>query len=197
MRILRRSGFYRTAPWGVPDQPDFVNLCAAAATALSPQAFLALIHRIEADLGRERRERWGPRPIDIDVLTYGDATVDEPGLTIPHPRLTERAFVLVPLAEIAGDVAIAGKTVREWAERSIGSGDLPCRPRPRDPGTRADGELPAYRPRETISRSRWTAGRTGRRPVLRRVRKRGRRPFRAPRRRRMRISPSRSPPICG
>lgn len=137
VRILRRSGFYRTAPWGVPDQPDFVNLCAAAETALSPQALLALIHRIEADLGRERRERWGPRPIDIDILTYGDVAVDEPGLTVPHPRLTERAFVLVPLAEIAGDVAIAGKTVREWAEAVDRSGVSPLSPRgarSRNPG---------------------------------------------------------------
>ena len=109
----------------------------AAETALSPQALLALIHRIEADLGRERRERWGPRPIDIDILTYGDTAVDEPGLTIPHPRLTERAFVLVPLAEIAGGVAIAGKTVREWAEAIDRSGVSPLSPpaaRPRNPG---------------------------------------------------------------
>jgi 2-amino-4-hydroxy-6-hydroxymethyldihydropteridine diphosphokinase len=128
-RVLRRSGFYRTAPWGVPDQPDFVNLCAVAETALPPQALLALIHGIEADLGRERRERWGPRVIDIDILTYGDAAVDEPGLTIPHPRLTERAFVLVPLAEIAGGVAIAGKTVRAWAEAVDRGGVSPLSPR--------------------------------------------------------------------
>jgi 2-amino-4-hydroxy-6-hydroxymethyldihydropteridine diphosphokinase len=125
VRILRRSGLYRTAPWGVTDQPDFVNLCVAAETSLSPQELLSLIHAIEADLGRERRERWGPRPIDIDILTYGDATLDEPGLTIPHPRLTERAFVLVPLAEIAPGVVIAGKTVREWAEAVDRSGVSP------------------------------------------------------------------------
>ena len=110
---------------------------AAAETALSPQELLALIHRIEGDLGRERRERWGPRVIDIDILTYGDAAVDEPGLTIPHPRLTERAFVLVPLAEIAGGVAIAGKTVREWAEAIDRSGVSPLSPRAarsRNPG---------------------------------------------------------------
>jgi 2-amino-4-hydroxy-6-hydroxymethyldihydropteridine diphosphokinase len=122
VRILRRSGFYRTAPWGVADQPDFVNLCAAAETALSPQAPLALIHSIEADLGRERRERWGPRPIDIDILTYGDTAMDEPGLTIPHPRLTERAFVLVPLAEIAPDRVIAGTRVGDALARLDASG---------------------------------------------------------------------------
>jgi 2-amino-4-hydroxy-6-hydroxymethyldihydropteridine diphosphokinase len=122
VRILRRSSFYRTAPWGVTEQPDFVNLCAAAETALSPRELLALIHRIEAELGRERRERWGPRVIDIDILAYGDEAVDEPGLTIPHPRLTERAFVLVPLAEIAPDKMIAGRSVREWAEAVDSSG---------------------------------------------------------------------------
>jgi 2-amino-4-hydroxy-6-hydroxymethyldihydropteridine diphosphokinase len=115
VRIARRSHFYRTTPWGVADQPEFVNLCAAGETALAPAELLRLIHRAEAELGRERRERWGPRTVDIDILAYDDATVDEPGLTIPHPRLTERAFVLVPLAEIAADHVIQGRTVSEWA----------------------------------------------------------------------------------
>jgi 2-amino-4-hydroxy-6-hydroxymethyldihydropteridine diphosphokinase len=121
-RILRRSAFYRTAPWGVAEQPDFVNLCAAAETALEPRALLALIHEIEAALGRERRERWGPRAIDIDILTYGERTIDEPGLRVPHPHLTERAFVLVPLAEIAAERVIAGRTMREWATAADRSG---------------------------------------------------------------------------
>jgi 2-amino-4-hydroxy-6-hydroxymethyldihydropteridine diphosphokinase len=116
VRVTRRSPLYRTPPWGVTEQPDFVNACVAAETTLSPAALLALIHRIEAALGRERRERWGPRPIDIDILAYGDEAVDEPGLTIPHPRLTERAFVLVPLCDIAPDHVIKGRTVRGWAE---------------------------------------------------------------------------------
>jgi 2-amino-4-hydroxy-6-hydroxymethyldihydropteridine diphosphokinase len=72
VRVTRRSPLYRTPPWGVTEQPDFVNACVAAETTLSPAALLALIHRIEAALGRERRERWGPRPIDIDILAYGD-----------------------------------------------------------------------------------------------------------------------------
>jgi 2-amino-4-hydroxy-6-hydroxymethyldihydropteridine diphosphokinase len=122
VRVLRRSHFYRTAPWGVTDQPEFVNLCAAAETGLAPGELLALIHRIEAELGRERREPWGPRLIDIDILAYGDETVEEPGLAIPHPRLAERAFVLVPLAEIAPERVIAGRTVREWAEAVDRSG---------------------------------------------------------------------------
>jgi 2-amino-4-hydroxy-6-hydroxymethyldihydropteridine diphosphokinase len=115
VRILRRSSFYRTDPWGVTEQPDFVNLCAAADTTLSPRELLALIHRVERDLGRERRERWGPRTIDIDILAYGDETVNEPDLVIPHPHLPERAFVLVPLAEIAPERVFAGRSVREWA----------------------------------------------------------------------------------
>ena len=115
VRVTRRSHLYRTAPWGVTDQPDFLNLCAAAETALPPRALLRLAQRIEAELGRERRERWGPRTIDIDILAYGEAAVDEPDLTIPHPRLTERAFVLVPLEEIAPDAVIAGRTVQAWA----------------------------------------------------------------------------------
>lgn len=113
--IQARSAPYRTAPWGVTDQPDFINLCALGRTELTPEALLAAVQRVEARLGRERRERWGPRVIDIDILVYGDTTLELPGLTIPHPRLTERAFVLVPLAEIAPERVVAGRSVREWA----------------------------------------------------------------------------------
>jgi 2-amino-4-hydroxy-6-hydroxymethyldihydropteridine diphosphokinase len=128
--ILRRSRSYRTAPWGVADQPDFVNLCAAGETALAPRALLDLIHATEAALGRERRERWGPRTLDIDILAYSDARIDEPGLTIPHPRLTERAFVLVPLLDIAPDRMIEGRTVRDWAAAVDHSGIEPLAPNP-------------------------------------------------------------------
>jgi 2-amino-4-hydroxy-6-hydroxymethyldihydropteridine diphosphokinase len=115
VHIIRRSRWYRTAPQGVTDQPDFVNMCAAATTELAPFVLLALIHRVEAELGRERRERWGPRTIDIDILAYGDVAIAEPGLTIPHPRLAERAFVLVPLLDIAPEHVVAGRTVRDWS----------------------------------------------------------------------------------
>jgi 2-amino-4-hydroxy-6-hydroxymethyldihydropteridine diphosphokinase len=115
VRIMARSHWYRTAPWGVTEQPDFVNLCVAGQTALAPRALLALIHETEAALGRERRTRWGPRPIDIDILTYADETVDEPGLRIPHPHLTERAFVLIPLRDIAADKLVAGRSVWDWS----------------------------------------------------------------------------------
>ena len=115
VRMTCRSRWYRTAPWGVTDQPDFVNICVAAETDLSACALLDLVQTIETALGRERREAWGPRTIDIDILTYGDLTVDEPDLTIPHARITERAFVLVPLLDIAPDRPIAGRPVRDWA----------------------------------------------------------------------------------
>ena len=128
LRILRRSRGYRTPPWGKADQPDFVNLCAAAETELAPREVLDLIHAVEAALGRERRERWGPRLIDVDILAYGDERIEEPGLTVPHPRLTERAFVLVPLLDIAPDRVIAGKSVREWATTVDRSGITPVEP---------------------------------------------------------------------
>jgi 2-amino-4-hydroxy-6-hydroxymethyldihydropteridine diphosphokinase len=115
VRITARSSFYRTPAWGKTDQSDFVNLCAAGETALTPTELLDKIRRIEAALGRERRERWGPRIIDIDILTYGECAIAEPELTIPHPHLSGRAFVLVPLLDIAPDRVIAGRTVREWA----------------------------------------------------------------------------------
>jgi 2-amino-4-hydroxy-6-hydroxymethyldihydropteridine diphosphokinase len=115
VRITARSHWYRTAPWGVAEQPDFVNLCAAGDTVLAPRALLGLVHDTEAALGRERQARWGPRVIDIDILTYNDDKVDEPGLCIPHPHLTERAFVLIPLLDIAPDKIVAGRTVSEWS----------------------------------------------------------------------------------
>jgi 2-amino-4-hydroxy-6-hydroxymethyldihydropteridine diphosphokinase len=128
VRIVRRSQWYGTAPWGVTDQPDFVNLCVAGETELAPRALLDLIHQVEAALGRERRERWGPRTLDIDILMYGDGHVDEPGLTIPHARLTERAFVLVPLLDIAPDRLLNGKRVRDWAAAIDRSGIEPIEP---------------------------------------------------------------------
>ena len=115
VRITRRSRWYRTAPWGLTDQPDFVNLCVAAETDLSARALLDLAQAVETALGRERTIRWGPRMIDIDILVYGDEHMNEPDLTIPHPRLTERAFVLVPLLDIAADRLIGGRPVRDWA----------------------------------------------------------------------------------
>jgi 2-amino-4-hydroxy-6-hydroxymethyldihydropteridine diphosphokinase len=119
IKLVARSSDYRTPPWGVLDQPDFVNLCLRVATDLSPQGLLARALTVEANLGRNRavERRWGPRVVDIDLLAYDDLILDEPGLVLPHPRLAERAFVLVPLMEIAPDWRIGGETVRALAAR--------------------------------------------------------------------------------
>ena len=100
------SRLYRTPPWGKTDQPDFLNAAAALVTTLSPRGLLDLCLEAERRLKRVREERWGPRLIDIDILTFDDRTVHEAGLDVPHPRMTERAFVLAPLAEIAPDFLI-------------------------------------------------------------------------------------------
>ena len=101
-RLVARSSLYRTAPWGGIVQPDFINAVAALDTALPAKVLMAELLAIERRLGRRRDvERYGPRVIDLDLLTYGDDIIDEPGLRVPHPHLHERAFVLVPLAEIA------------------------------------------------------------------------------------------------
>jgi len=119
VRLVARSSDYLTPPWGVADQAPFINLCLLVATELSPQALLARALEVERALGRDRgrERRWGPRPADIDLLAYEDICLDEPGLTLPHPRLFERAFVLVPLAEIVPDRVIAGVRVRDAAAR--------------------------------------------------------------------------------
>jgi 2-amino-4-hydroxy-6-hydroxymethyldihydropteridine diphosphokinase len=100
-RVGACSSLYRTPAWGVTDQPAFVNAALALETALEPHALLAACKEIERALGRRPTFRWGPRAIDLDILAYEGVRVDEPDLTIPHARLSERAFALVPLAEIA------------------------------------------------------------------------------------------------
>jgi 2-amino-4-hydroxy-6-hydroxymethyldihydropteridine diphosphokinase len=115
VRLLARSSDYRTPPWGVEAQPPFVNLCALVATELTPHELLGRALDVERAFGRDRAQerRWGPRAVDIDILTYDDLVIDTPTLTLPHPRMFERAFVLVPLAEIAADRMIAGRRVRD------------------------------------------------------------------------------------
>jgi 2-amino-4-hydroxy-6-hydroxymethyldihydropteridine diphosphokinase len=113
VRLLARSSDYRTPPWGVEDQPAFINACLRVATTLSPHELLARARRVETRLGRQRdaERRWGPRTIDVDLIAYDDVAVSDADLVLPHPRLFERAFVLVPLAEIAADRVIAGVAV--------------------------------------------------------------------------------------
>ncbi len=114
-RIVLRavSSVWRTPPWGKLDQPDFRNMAALVETGLTAEDLLALCLEIEREAGRERRERWGPRTLDIDILTYGDELIDRAGLQIPHPRIAERAFVLAPLAEIAPGLTIGGQSVAQ------------------------------------------------------------------------------------
>ena len=107
------SSVYRTPPWGKTDQPDFLNMAVLLSTELSARELLDLCLAVERRLGRERHELWGPRTLDIDVLTYDEVTIEEPGLTLPHPRIAERAFVLVPLAEIASGLRIGGASADE------------------------------------------------------------------------------------
>jgi 2-amino-4-hydroxy-6-hydroxymethyldihydropteridine diphosphokinase len=97
----RRSRLYRTAPVGPQDQPDYVNAAMAFDTELAPSELLARLHGIEADFGRERNVRWGPRTLDLDLLLHGEQVIDGPDLAVPHPRIQERGFVLAPLADLA------------------------------------------------------------------------------------------------
>jgi 2-amino-4-hydroxy-6-hydroxymethyldihydropteridine diphosphokinase len=109
--LQRASAIYRTPPWGKLDQPSFLNMAALVETNMSARALLALCLEIEQKMGRRRLERWGPRTLDIDILTYGDSRIDEPDLKAPHPRIAERAFVLAPLAEIAPHFRIADQEI--------------------------------------------------------------------------------------
>jgi 2-amino-4-hydroxy-6-hydroxymethyldihydropteridine diphosphokinase len=107
-RLAGASSLYRTAPVGYADQPDFVNAVAALDTELPPHELLEALQAIERGAGRSRSFRNAPRTLDLDLLLYGDATLDGPALSVPHPRMHERAFVLAPLVEIAPGIAIPG-----------------------------------------------------------------------------------------
>ncbi|WP_445501194.1 2-amino-4-hydroxy-6-hydroxymethyldihydropteridine diphosphokinase [Microvirga sp. G4-2] len=111
--VLARSADYLTEPWGPVEQDRFVNACVMAETTLAPAALLSLCLQIERELGRIREVKWGPRIIDIDVLTYDDLEINEPDLTLPHPHMLERLFVLVPLAEIAPDLVVRGQRITD------------------------------------------------------------------------------------
>lgn len=112
--ILSVSSLYKTPPWGKIDQAAFFNSCALVETTLAPQALLELCLSIEKSMKRVRTERWGPRTIDIDLLVYDDEVIDEEGLQVPHPRMTQRGFVLLPLAQIAPDLKVDGRLVSDW-----------------------------------------------------------------------------------
>ncbi len=118
VRVLAQSPVYQTAPWGHTDQPEFLNQVIRAETDLSPLQLLVFLKQIEVALGRMPTFRYGPRLIDLDILFYGDLVLETPDLAIPHPHLAERAFVLVPLADLAPQLhhPVLGKTVREMLE---------------------------------------------------------------------------------
>ncbi|MGD2181236.1 2-amino-4-hydroxy-6-hydroxymethyldihydropteridine diphosphokinase [Lusitaniella coriacea] len=102
IELKQTSSWYRTAPIG-PPQPDYLNGCAVLETPMAPLLLLETLLDVERQFGRERRERWGPRTLDLDLILFGDLILEKPQLHIPHPRMRERAFVLIPLAEIAPD----------------------------------------------------------------------------------------------
>jgi 2-amino-4-hydroxy-6-hydroxymethyldihydropteridine diphosphokinase len=111
--LLARSSDYATPPWGEVQQERFINACIEIDTSLDPHALLFVLHKIEAKFGRDRskEKRWGPRTLDLDLIAYDDVSIQKPELTLPHPRLFERAFVLVPLVEISPDRVIAGRRI--------------------------------------------------------------------------------------
>jgi 2-amino-4-hydroxy-6-hydroxymethyldihydropteridine diphosphokinase len=115
VRLVAQSSDYRTPPWGPIEQPPFINRCLVVETLLVPRDLLERALDVERRLGRDRtnERRWGPRPIDIDLLSYDDVVLDDPGLKLPHPELFRRAFVLVPLAEIAADRMVAGTRIAD------------------------------------------------------------------------------------
>lgn len=121
LKVLRSSSFYRTSPWGVTDQPDFINAVAELESGLDAPATLAALQEVESRLGRNREgRRWGPRTIDIDLLLYGDEIYLLPDLRVPHPRMHRRRFVLEPLAELDGDLLIPGRgTVARCLRRLV------------------------------------------------------------------------------
>ena len=107
-RLCRVSQLYRTPPWGLSEQPEFVNAVAELETTLAPHALLQALQALEAAAGRARDVRWGPRVLDLDLLLYDALQLDEPGLHLPHPHLHERAFVLAPLADLAPGLVVPG-----------------------------------------------------------------------------------------
>ena len=113
------SGIYETPPWGYADQPAFLNMVAQVTTRLGPESLLRRLKQVEVGMGREATFRYGPRLIDLDILFYDDLVLDSPPLVIPHPRLHERAFVLVPLMDLAPDFVhpVLHKTIRELASQ--------------------------------------------------------------------------------
>lgn len=114
--ITRLSSLYETAPWGYTDQDIFMNLVVEIETMLAPLELLDVCQQIENELGRVREFKWGPRVIDVDVLLYNDEVIESQRLIVPHPYMTERDFVMIPLAEIYPQLIVKGKSVKDWTQ---------------------------------------------------------------------------------
>lgn len=123
IRLVQRSRTYRSAPWGVTDQDEFANACISVATEIAAGDLLKRCQQVESDMGRVRLKKWGPRVIDIDILTYRDLTIQEPDLIVPHPLIAERNFVLVPLKDVAPNLKVSGVTLDALIART-GTRDL-------------------------------------------------------------------------
>lgn len=122
IELLALSSVYKTPPWGNENQDWFLNACASIDTTLTAHELLSVCLDTEITLKRVRNERWGPRTIDMDVLMFGNQQIKDEKLEIPHPRMHERAFVLIPLKDIAPDIMLKGKTIQKWTELIDASG---------------------------------------------------------------------------
>ncbi len=114
IKVIAKSHLYKTPPWGDLDQDDFINSCVKIQTALDPHSLLALLKAEEKTLKRVKSRRWGPRTIDMDILIFDDMTLEDDRLTIPHPRMTARAFVLLPLCDLAPEIEINAISAQDW-----------------------------------------------------------------------------------
>ncbi|RUO98917.1 2-amino-4-hydroxy-6-hydroxymethyldihydropteridine diphosphokinase [Hyphomicrobium sp.] len=121
--VVSRSRLYRTAPWGVIDQDWFVNACVGVRTTLSPHELLGRCQAVENEMGRVRTRHWGPRIIDVDILAMGASCINLPDLVVPHPLIAERSFVLVPLRDIAPNIALDGQSIDELL-KAVGGDDV-------------------------------------------------------------------------
>ncbi|GAB6179158.1 2-amino-4-hydroxy-6-hydroxymethyldihydropteridine diphosphokinase [Desulfotomaculum defluvii] len=124
IRLLRVASLYESAPWGYLNQEWFINTVAEVETILSPDKLLQVLFHIEKSLERTRDIKWGPRTVDLDILLYDQETINLPQLNVPHPRMHERAFVLVPLAELCPDMILPQGLVRELADKAQAEQDV-------------------------------------------------------------------------